>query len=55
MTSITSLESVVLELVLKLKNGYTLNSLSNYLTNNGASNDLATKLVRIAEIKFNNQ
>jgi hypothetical protein len=54
MTTINSLDSVVLELVLKLKNGYTLNSLNNYLINNGASNDLATKLVKIAEIKFNN-
>lgn len=54
MTSVNSLDSVVLELVLKLKNGYTLNSLNNYLTNNGVSNVLATKLVRIAEIKFNN-
>jgi len=50
MNSINSLESIQLELVKMLNNGVTLTNVKRHLLNNGCSEKLAIKLVRLAEI-----
>jgi hypothetical protein len=50
MNAINSLESVKLELVTMRNNGVTLTNIKRHLLNNGCSEKLATKLVRLTEI-----
>jgi hypothetical protein len=50
MEAIKSLELVKLELVTMINNGVTLTNVKRHLLNNGCSEKLATKLVRLAEI-----
>ena len=50
MTALNSLEIVKLEIVTMINNGITLNNIKRNLLNNGCSEKLATKLIRLAEI-----
>jgi hypothetical protein len=50
MTALNSLEIVKLELVTMINNGVTLTNIKRHLLNNGCSENLATKLIRLAEI-----
>jgi hypothetical protein len=51
MTAINSLELVKLELVTMFNNGITLTNIKKHLLNNGCSEVLANKLIRITEIE----
>lgn len=50
MNAIDSLELVKSELVSMLNNGVTLKNIKIHLLNNGCSEELASKLVRILEL-----
>ena len=51
MKAINSLELVKLELITMFNNGITLINIKRHLFNNGCSEELATKLIRIIEIE----